>query len=167
MKTTKSSNVSYIDKNIPKVMWSMPDFRIYHRGKPILVMMRSLKEYKDESILVVPFTTDKLEYYGSANVNYSEVNYRSKLRSKKDMIEVSQPYVSGEKGNAMFEKFCFIKVTEDNIHEDFKKGFRNISILLNKNKQIKGHTIVIAFDQKLGPLDVLIEEASCLIDELP
>lgn len=86
MKETSTSNVSYVDKNIPKVLWAMPDIRIYHNGKPINLKMRPLKDYDHDSILVVAFRTEKLEYYGSGNVNYSEINYRSKLKSKKDAI---------------------------------------------------------------------------------
>ena len=67
----------------------------------------------------------------------------------------------------MFDKFCFIKVSEENTHEDFQKGITNISTLLNKNKHLTCKTIVIALDEKLGPLDILIKEASCLIDAIP
>ena len=90
----------------------MPSMRIYHRTKPILLVMKSLKDYIEESLLIVAFRTEKLEYYGSGIVNYSEVDYQNKLKIKNKRIEVSKPYISRERGNKIFEKFAFIKVTE-------------------------------------------------------
>ena len=90
----------------------MPSMRIYHRTKPILLVMKSLKDYIEESLLIVAFRTEKLEYYGSGIVNYSEVDYQNKIKIKNKRIEVSKPYISRERGNKIFEKFAFIKVTE-------------------------------------------------------
>ena len=90
----------------------MPSMRIHHRTKPIVLMRKPLKYYTEESLLIVAFRTEKLEYYGSSMVNYSEVDYQNKIKIKNKRIEVSKPYISRERGNKIFEKFAFIKVTE-------------------------------------------------------
>ena len=43
------------------------------------IIFKNFDDYKDESLLVVPYRTIDFEYYGGEFVNYSSGDYRGKI----------------------------------------------------------------------------------------
>jgi hypothetical protein len=98
---------------------------IYLLGCKLVLSYRQISEFKAD-LLVIPYTTIKMEYYPGNIINNATVNYKTKITNKGS--EISEPgyiYLQKNAGVGDFIGLAFLKIDNDK-EESLKKGVTNL-----------------------------------------